>query len=72
MSHADTVRLHYRAVNQLAKFKTIESPASKAVFIIPAADVKEQWDLMYYFEVLNTTSVQNKLDSDLHRDITTR
>ena len=54
LDRAATVRLHYRAVNQLAQFKTLEAPASKAVFIIPASDVKEQWDLMYYFEVLNT------------------
>ena len=54
VSNANTVRLHYRAVNQLASFKTIEAPAAKAVFTIPASDVKEQWDLMYYFEVLNT------------------
>ncbi len=53
-SAATTVRLHYRAVNQLAKFKTMEAPANKAVFTIPAEDVKEQWDLMYYFEVLNS------------------
>jgi len=54
LTHATTVRLHYRAVNQLAKFKTLEVAAAKAVFTIPAGDVKEQWDLMYYFEVLNT------------------
>jgi hypothetical protein len=56
LSHATTVRLHYRAVNQLTPFKTLEAPAAKAVFTIPASDIKEQWDLMYYFEVLNTES----------------
>ena len=53
LSHATTVRLHYRAVNQLTPFKTLEAPSAKAVFTIPADDEKEQWDLMYYFEVLN-------------------
>ena len=39
-------------VNQLAQFKTIEA-APGASFTIPAADISERWDLMYYFEVLN-------------------
>jgi hypothetical protein len=47
------VRLHYRAVNQLAKFKTLENPGAKGVFTIPAADLSRRWDLMYYFEILN-------------------
>ncbi|MGC9973239.1 MAG: hypothetical protein ABSE56_21905 [Bryobacteraceae bacterium] len=47
------VRLHYRAVNQLAKFKTLENAGAKGVFTIPAADVSSRWDLMYYFEILN-------------------
>ncbi|MBI4874035.1 MAG: hypothetical protein HY822_05310, partial [Acidobacteria bacterium] len=50
---ATTVRLHYRAVNQLAKFKTLEAPATRASFVIPAEDLSARWDLMYYFEVLN-------------------
>lgn len=46
------VRLHYRSVNQLAQFKTIEAqPGSQ--FTIPAADIDARWDLMYYFEILN-------------------
>jgi hypothetical protein len=48
-----TVRLHYRPVNQLAKFKTLEAPVSKASFAIPAEEISSRWDLMYYFEVLN-------------------
>jgi hypothetical protein len=47
------VRLHYRPVNQLAKFKTLENAGAKGVFTIPAADVSSRWDLMYYFEILN-------------------
>jgi hypothetical protein len=53
LKDATTVRLHYRAVNQLAKFKTVEAPAAKASFAIPADDLSPRWDLMYYFEVLN-------------------
>jgi hypothetical protein len=47
-----SVRLYYRPVNQLAKFKMLEA-APGAVFTIPAADISSRWDLMYYFEVLN-------------------
>jgi hypothetical protein len=53
LKDATTVRLHYRAVNQLAKFKTLDAPASKASFVIPPDDLSPRWDLMYYFEVLN-------------------
>ncbi len=49
-----TVRLHYRPVNQLARFVTLEAPATRAVFTIPGSDLSERWDLMYYFEILNT------------------
>jgi hypothetical protein len=47
-----TVRLYFRPVNQLAKFKMLEA-APGAEFTIPAADVSPRWDLMYYFEILN-------------------
>ena len=53
LKDATAVRLHYRAVNQLAKFRTLEAPAAKAVFTIPAEHLDPRWDLMYYFEVLN-------------------
>lgn len=53
LTSAAVVRLHYRPLNQLAQFKTLEAPASRAHFTIPAEDVSAQWDLMYYFEVLN-------------------
>jgi hypothetical protein len=49
-----TVRLYYRPVNQLAKFKILESIPGRP-FTIPAADLSAKWDLMYYFEVLNET-----------------
>jgi hypothetical protein len=49
---AKTVRLHYRPVNQLVPFKTLEAPATRGVFTIPGEDISARWDLMYYFEVL--------------------
>ncbi|HPQ16204.1 MAG TPA: hypothetical protein PLP04_13300, partial [Bryobacteraceae bacterium] len=48
------VRLHYRPLNQLAEFKTIENKGAKGAFTIPAQDISGRWDLMYYFEVLST------------------
>lgn len=48
-----TVRLHYRPLNQLAAWKTMEAAPARAVFRIPAAEVDARWDLQYYFEVLN-------------------
>ena len=48
------IRLHYRPLNQLAKFKTLETTPPRSTFTIPAADVSPRWDLMYYFEILNT------------------
>lgn len=48
------VRLHYRPVNQLAEFKVITANPAGLEFTIPASDISPNWDLMYYFEVLNT------------------
>ncbi|HEY3440938.1 MAG TPA: hypothetical protein VGK29_09310 [Paludibaculum sp.] len=53
-SHATKVRLHYRALNQLTAWKTMEAPAVRAVFTIPGEEIDARWDLQYYFEVLNT------------------
>jgi len=51
---ATVLRLHYRPLNALAKFKTIEKPwAASITFIIPAEDLPPNWDLLYYFEILN-------------------
>lgn len=52
-SAAALVRLHYRPVNQIAEFKTLEASSTQPVFVIPGADLTGRWDLMYYFEVLN-------------------
>ena len=49
---AKTVRLHYRPLNQLASFKTLEAPATRGVFTIPGEDIPPNYDLMYYFEIL--------------------
>ncbi|MFB3825938.1 MAG: hypothetical protein ACE15B_04180 [Bryobacteraceae bacterium] len=47
------IRLHYRPVNQQAKFKTIELAAGERSFTIPGAEISAKWDLMYYFEILH-------------------
>jgi hypothetical protein len=51
-AHVRTVRLYYRPVNQLEKFKMLEAPPGTG-FTIPGSDVSARWELMYYFEVLN-------------------
>ncbi len=48
------IRLHYGPASLREPLKTIEIPTAKANFTIPAADLSARWDLMYYFEVLNT------------------
>ncbi len=45
------LRLHYRALNQQAEWKMIETPVARPVFTIPAADVDPRWDLQYWFEL---------------------
>jgi hypothetical protein len=50
--HVSSVRLHYRPLNQLAQFKTIEKAPGEA-FIIPGSDISSDYDLMYYFEALS-------------------
>jgi hypothetical protein len=53
--HVRGVRLHYRPLNQLAQFKTIEKAPGEA-FTIPGSDISSDYDLMYYFEVLSDNS----------------
>ena len=49
-----TVRLHYRPLDPAAVAKTIEMPAAAEVsFAIPAAEITGNWDVMYYFEILD-------------------
>jgi hypothetical protein len=50
--HVTRVRLYYRPLNQLARFKTIEHAPGEA-FLIPGEDITAGYDLMYYFEVLD-------------------
>lgn len=52
VAHVKRVRLYYRAVNQLEQFKTIDHSPNEA-FVVPGADIPVNYDLMYYFEVLN-------------------
>ncbi len=48
------VRLHYRTTNPAVPAKIIEKPAEASVsFTIPGADIPVNWDLLYYFEILN-------------------
>jgi hypothetical protein len=47
------VRLYYRPVDQQAKFKSIEIDSGQNSVTIPGDEVSAQWDLMYYFEILN-------------------
>ncbi|MBI5280529.1 MAG: hypothetical protein HY858_02520 [Candidatus Solibacter usitatus] len=53
-THVRTVRLHYRPLNQLVQWKTMDAPAQRALFIIPGEELDVRWDLQYYFEALNT------------------
>jgi hypothetical protein len=46
-----SIRLHYRALDQTQKFKTIEGGPA---FVIPGEQISARFDLMYYFEVLNS------------------
>ena len=48
------IRLHYGPASLREPLKTIKIPSAKPSFKIPAADISARWDLMYYFEVLNT------------------
>jgi len=51
--HIRAVRLHYRTVDPASAPKTIELPAASEVnFEIPAADLGGNWDVFYYFEIL--------------------
>ena len=51
-AHVRGIRLHYRPLNQLAQFKTIEKAPGDA-FVIPGEDISSDYDLMYYFEALS-------------------
>jgi hypothetical protein len=50
---AAAIRLHYRALNHLDKFRTVEIAGPRAVFTIPAEEISSRFDLMYYFEILH-------------------
>jgi hypothetical protein len=48
------IRLHYRPLNAMAPIRTLEVKGSRASFTIPGADIAGDFDLLYYFEVLNS------------------
>jgi hypothetical protein len=52
-----SIRLYYRPLNQLEKFKMIEAPVARLPFTIPASDVPSGWNLMYYFELVTSRGV---------------
>jgi hypothetical protein len=52
-AHVTGIRLHYRPLNQLEKFRTLEVSGSRASFTIPGADLDSRWDIQYYFEILH-------------------
>lgn len=47
------IRLHYRPLNTWERVRTLEVSGAVAKFTIPADDISAEWDLLYYFEVLN-------------------
>jgi hypothetical protein len=48
------VHLHYRTTNPTVPAKVIEKPAEASMsFTIPGPDIAVNWDLLYYFEILN-------------------
>jgi len=38
----------------LARFEMLEAAPPRLTFTIPAEAISSQWDLMYYFEILNS------------------
>lgn len=52
-SAGKTVRMHYRPMNALEKFRTLEAPGGSAVFAIPGEEITAEFDLLYYFEILS-------------------
>src|SRR5262249_42545460 len=55
VSSVTSIRLHYRPLNQMAEFKTIENPPARPNFTIPGEEITGEYDLLYYFEVLSRT-----------------
>lgn len=49
-----SIRLHYRTLNALAKVRTLEISGAAASFTLPAEEIVGDFDLLYYFEVLNS------------------
>ncbi|MGH9672975.1 MAG: hypothetical protein ACRD44_07320, partial [Bryobacteraceae bacterium] len=49
-----SVRLYYRPLNQRAEYEMLEQTAPEAKFTIAGERISAKWDLMYYFEILNS------------------
>jgi hypothetical protein len=56
VSNVTTIRLHYRPLNQLAEFRTLETTPARGALTIPGEDISREYDLLYYFEVLSRSS----------------
>lgn len=48
-----SIRLYYRPLNQLVPFRVLEAAGPVASFTIPGEEVPSQYDLQYYFELLD-------------------
>jgi len=49
-----SVRLYYRPLNQRAEYEMLEQTGPEAEFTIAAERISAKWDLLYYFEILNS------------------
>jgi hypothetical protein len=48
------IRLHYRTLNTAEGVRTLDAIGPNASFTIPAESLSGDFDLLYYFEILNT------------------
>jgi hypothetical protein len=53
-SNVTGIRIHYRGLNYQEEFHKIETFGVRGSFTIPGEHISARWDLIYYFEVLNT------------------
>jgi hypothetical protein len=52
-SDVSEIRLHYRALNTFDAIRSVHMLGSNVTFSIPASDLPSDFDLLYYFEILN-------------------
>ncbi len=48
------IRIHYRGISYADDFHVLDAKGPSATFTIPGEHISSRWDLLYYFEVLNT------------------